>query len=170
MGVWLVWIRSTPHPVTVTTRIITFLVGNPYKPSFATVTGWGVDPRFGFVFVVDFCYGSYRITIKLTTIWDNIFGTFLKHQTVANPSWGFLSFWPASSFKSPTVGRFIHISFWRFTCSQSKDSKNNFRKHDRMTAWKKKQFPGGFCCFSPFWGWWVKLCDPKSKVSYLTSK
>ena len=38
--------RSTPHPVTVTTRIITFLVGNPYKPSFATVTGWGVDPRF----------------------------------------------------------------------------------------------------------------------------
>ncbi len=38
-------LRSTPHPVTVTTRIITFLVGNPYKPSLATVTGWGVDPR-----------------------------------------------------------------------------------------------------------------------------
>ena len=37
------YLRSTPHPVTVTTRIITFLVGNPYKPSFATVTGWGVD-------------------------------------------------------------------------------------------------------------------------------
>ena len=28
----------------VTTRIITFLIGNPYKPSFVTVTGWGVDP------------------------------------------------------------------------------------------------------------------------------
>ena len=28
----------------VTTRIIPFSVGNPYKPSFATVTGWGVDP------------------------------------------------------------------------------------------------------------------------------
>ena len=41
------WVRSTPHPVTVTTRNITFLVGNPYKPSFATVTGWGVDPRDG---------------------------------------------------------------------------------------------------------------------------
>ena len=39
-------VRSTPHPVTVTTRIITFLVGNPYKPSFATVTGWGVDPKY----------------------------------------------------------------------------------------------------------------------------
>ena len=34
---------TTPHPVTVTTRIITFLIGNPYKPSFVTVTGWGVD-------------------------------------------------------------------------------------------------------------------------------
>ena len=39
-------LRSTPHPVTVTTRIITFLVGNPYKPSFATVTGWGVDATY----------------------------------------------------------------------------------------------------------------------------
>ena len=42
----LLSLRSTPHPVTVTTRIITFLVGNPYKPSFATVTGWGVDPNY----------------------------------------------------------------------------------------------------------------------------
>ena len=42
----LLYLRSTPHPVTVTTRIITFLVGNPYKPSFATVTGWGVDPSY----------------------------------------------------------------------------------------------------------------------------
>ena len=41
-----IYLRSTPHPVTVTTRIITFLVGNPYKPSFATVTGWGVDPIY----------------------------------------------------------------------------------------------------------------------------
>ena len=34
---------SQACPVTVTTRIIPFLVGNPYKPSFETVTGWGVD-------------------------------------------------------------------------------------------------------------------------------
>ena len=46
------YLRSTPHPVTVTTRIITFLVGNPYKPSFATVTGWGVDPTFTTFLVV----------------------------------------------------------------------------------------------------------------------
>ncbi len=46
MSINVVYTRSTPHPVTVTTRIITFLVGNPYKPSFATVTGWGVDPRY----------------------------------------------------------------------------------------------------------------------------
>ena len=30
------YLRSTPHPVTVTTRSITFLVGKPYKPSFAS--------------------------------------------------------------------------------------------------------------------------------------
>ena len=41
-------VRSTPLPVTVTTRIITYLVGNPYKPSFTTVTGWGVDPTYPF--------------------------------------------------------------------------------------------------------------------------
>ncbi len=33
-----------PKPVTVTTRIITFLVVNPYKPLFAPLTGLGVDP------------------------------------------------------------------------------------------------------------------------------
>ena len=37
------YLGTTPHPVTVTTWIIPFLVGNPYKPSFVTVTGWGVD-------------------------------------------------------------------------------------------------------------------------------
>ena len=37
----------TPHSVTVTTRIFTFLVGNPCKPSFATVTGLGADPKQG---------------------------------------------------------------------------------------------------------------------------
>ena len=41
-----IYLRSTPHPVTVTTRIITFLVGNPHKPLFVTVTGWGLDPKY----------------------------------------------------------------------------------------------------------------------------
>ncbi len=36
----------SPLPVTVTTRIITFLVGDPYKPSFATVTGRGDNPTY----------------------------------------------------------------------------------------------------------------------------
>ena len=36
----------SPFPVTVTTRIIPFLVGNPYKPSLATVTGKGGNPRW----------------------------------------------------------------------------------------------------------------------------
>ena len=36
-----------PHRVTVTfIHFDSFLVGNPYKPSFMTVTGWGVDLRY----------------------------------------------------------------------------------------------------------------------------
>jgi len=41
------WIYPPPR-IPVTTRIITFLVilvGNPYKPSLSTVTGWGLDPN-----------------------------------------------------------------------------------------------------------------------------
>ena len=42
----LCWIYPPPpHTLTATTRIIPFLVGNPYKPLFVTVTGWGVDRR-----------------------------------------------------------------------------------------------------------------------------
>ena len=41
-----VLIGLSPFPVTVTTRIITFLVGDPYKPSFATVTGRGDNPIY----------------------------------------------------------------------------------------------------------------------------
>ena len=35
-----------PLPVTVTTRIIPFLVGNPYEPSFVTVTARGPPTRY----------------------------------------------------------------------------------------------------------------------------
>ena len=41
-----VYIGYGPFPVTVTTRIITFLVGNPYKPLFATITGKGPHPMY----------------------------------------------------------------------------------------------------------------------------
>ena len=40
-----VYVGYGPFPVRVTTRIITFLVGNPYKPLFATVTGKGATPN-----------------------------------------------------------------------------------------------------------------------------
>ena len=33
------YLGLSPHPVRVTTRIITFLVGNPYKPSFPLLLG-----------------------------------------------------------------------------------------------------------------------------------
>ena len=31
--------------------IIPILLGNPYKPSFVTVTGWGVDLRYMYVLI-----------------------------------------------------------------------------------------------------------------------
>ena len=48
-----------PHQVTVTTRIIPFLVGNPYKPSFVTVTGWGGRPNV------------YRV-LGENTVWESL--------------------------------------------------------------------------------------------------
>ena len=39
------YIGLSPCPVTVTTRIIPFLVGNPYKPSFATGILGGGQPK-----------------------------------------------------------------------------------------------------------------------------
>ena len=41
------YIGTTPHPVTVTTRIVPCLVGNHYKPSFVTgILGGGVNMDF----------------------------------------------------------------------------------------------------------------------------
>ena len=48
-------VGTTPHPVTVTTRIITFLIGDPYKPSFVTVTGRGVDLKYQYLYQILVC-------------------------------------------------------------------------------------------------------------------
>ena len=40
------YLGLSPCPVTVTDRIVIFLVGDPYKPSFATVTGRGDNPSY----------------------------------------------------------------------------------------------------------------------------
>ena len=57
--IYNVYVGTTPHPVTVTTRIITFLIGNPYKPSFVTVTGWGVDRMY--MYIKDMCLCRYIV-------------------------------------------------------------------------------------------------------------
>ena len=41
-----------PLTVTVTTKIITFLIGNPYKPSFTTVTVRGPHPNYIIIFII----------------------------------------------------------------------------------------------------------------------
>ena len=44
-----IYIGCGPLTVTVTTRIITFLVGDPYKPSFTTVTVRGPHPTYTYI-------------------------------------------------------------------------------------------------------------------------
>ena len=39
--IYVLYVGLSPLPVRVTTRIITFLVGNPYKPSFPLLLGGG---------------------------------------------------------------------------------------------------------------------------------
>ena len=43
----MVLVGLSPLPVRVTTRIITFLVGNPYKPSFPLLLGGGTTQGIG---------------------------------------------------------------------------------------------------------------------------
>ncbi len=59
-----VYIGLSPLPVKVTTRIITFLVGDPYKPSFATVTGRGDNPRYIFTYMI-----WLKVIWKIYTRW-----------------------------------------------------------------------------------------------------
>ncbi len=47
-GIAWVW----PLPVTVTTRNTTFLVGDSYKPPFATVTGTGPHSRYSYTYSI----------------------------------------------------------------------------------------------------------------------
>ncbi len=44
-----VYFGLSPIPVTVSTRIVIFLVTDPYKPSFATITGRGDNPIYAVI-------------------------------------------------------------------------------------------------------------------------
>ena len=78
-GGWIsiVYLGCGPLPVTVTTRIVTFLVGNPYKPSFATVTGRGQHPKFT------------HMIYELCSIHINIINTSCRKASVGGESHSF---------------------------------------------------------------------------------
>ena len=51
--VFVLLVGLSPLPVTVTTRIITFLAGDSYKPSFATgILGGGTTQIIGVLFAI----------------------------------------------------------------------------------------------------------------------
>ena len=72
----------SPLPVRVTTRIITFLVGNPYKPSFATVTGRGDNPKYK----ESTCIGLEELEIQIDYVYY-IYISIMHFQQMA--SWWF---------------------------------------------------------------------------------
>ena len=55
----MLYIGCGPLPVAVTARIITFLVGNPYKPLFATVTGKGPHPSYKYIYTAQLANNRY---------------------------------------------------------------------------------------------------------------
>ena len=65
-GVYI-YIGLSPLPVTVTTRNITFLVGDPYKPSFATVTGRGDNPIYIYIM-----FAFLETVIFIKSIWVSL--------------------------------------------------------------------------------------------------
>ncbi len=72
----------SPLPVTVTTRIKTCLVGDPYKPSFATVTGrGGATQRRSFKWE-DFLLGPGGKVFLCVILWGLFFWgfTLIQHQ------------------------------------------------------------------------------------------
>ena len=66
-------IGLSPLPVTVTTRIITCLVGDPHKPSFATATGRGDNP-------------IYLLQVRIMSLTNLFVEASWKARDIANPS------------------------------------------------------------------------------------
>ena len=68
---WFNWFNDNlgvaPFPVTVSTRIVLFLVGDPYKPSFTTVTVRGPHPNDNFSFWLSLAQQSLFVFIIYVT-------------------------------------------------------------------------------------------------------
>ncbi len=119
------WIGLSPCPVTVTTRIIPFLVGNPYKPSFVTVTGRGDNPIYKYTLYMILMRGPWHLnfnrsehTSSLTIIsclWLAFFGAYPRNPRITK-SWslGDLLFkrqLPTDTSSWGTLGRGFAISW-----------------------------------------------------------
>ena len=59
-----IYIGLSPLPVTVTTRMIPYLVGNPYKPLFVTVTGQGDNPIY--IYIISIYIYAVKMLYRLS--------------------------------------------------------------------------------------------------------
>ena len=99
-----------PARMPVTTRTITFLVGNPYKPLFTTVTGRGPHPRYIYLLHewLIFFYGKCRWKMVLMYHIHELYIYIIA-----------LEIWP--SFQTQNVLKISWIISWCRICWYLKD-------------------------------------------------
>ena len=125
---YTVWFGLSPLPVRVTTRIITFLVGNPYKPSFPLLLGGGTTQsmmihcfhlqsiRFHYHLIARSIYcelwspviGNYRVLTSTHHLWSVLFLDFPWTSYYSWPlfivsSWCFLLWCNSDSLATVTT-------------------------------------------------------------------
>ena len=97
-----------PFPVIVTTRIVSCLVGDSYKPSFATITGKGDNPRYLLILKEK----TTNITYYLGGFWKTPINSENEKnlRSLTACPWkmvvgrrSFLSYWVSVTFEGRTV-------------------------------------------------------------------
>ena len=151
-----------PFPVTVTTRTITFLEGNPYKPLFVTVTGKGPHPipmnEIPWI-LLHVCDSCSRLSEEIY-IW-NVWDVFLR-WIVASDFGSLTSLVTHSNLSSRWINiltkqtQFWKAWGWPITCANNKVP--SFSDTHQDFSWSK-------CKES---SWTIKLVSTK-KVLYTRS-
>ena len=127
------WFGLSPLPVTVTTRIITFLVGDPYKPSFATVTGRGDNP------IHNKFYGMTKeICARMTHVFMGVLGGVDSNVRVQTRTcvdwclllWPFEHLWDTRPFENlRSKWTLVEAEAWK---PQNRNCWENFRVWDTL--------------------------------------
>ena len=148
MGGWVpyssartIYLECGPHPATVTTRIIPFLVGNPYKPSFVTATGRGPHPipfpatwHFGtWLFLYPRKKRVVSVSERSQTHMIEVYRTGQLHVE-------------STGSQKRCFGKCWQMTAWRRTLIPCvKSGKNSCKNDNQQEEYKKKNIDRGRC-------------------------